>query len=331
MTSVRSRFLGFVFAALLALATAIAAPPARADDAAPANPSPPTRADDAAPASPSPPTQQQAIDAEKADAEAAVDKAKVLGPAQVTLQDQGVLALPEGFSFVPQPQAGRLMRAYGNSDSSALVGLILPEAADGNWWATLDFVKAGYVKDDDAKNWNADELLASLKEATESQNAERGRRGFPAVEITGWIEPPAYDASSHRLVWSALVRQIGGNGDQGSVNYNTYALGREGYFSLDLITSQAAIAANKSVAQALLADISYDKGKAYQDFEASSDHVAAYGLAALIGGVALHKFGLFALGAAFVLKFAKVLGLGAVVVVAALRRLFVRAKKKAPE
>jgi uncharacterized membrane-anchored protein len=317
MTSSRLRIVAAMFAALLALATAIAAPRARADDASPA--------------SPPPPTQQQAIDAEKADAEAAVDKAKVLGPARVTLQDQGMLALPEGFSFVPQPQAGRLMRAYGNSDSSALVGLIIPEAADGNWWATLDFVKAGYVKDDDAKNWNADELLAGLKEATESQNAERERRGFPAVEIAGWIEPPAYDASSRRLVWSALVHQIGASGDQGSVNYNTYALGRDGYFSLDLITSQAAIAANKSVARALLADITYDKGKAYEDFVASSDHVAAYGLAALIGGVALHKLGLFALGAGFVLKFAKVLGLGAVVVVAALRRLFGRGKRKAPE
>jgi uncharacterized membrane-anchored protein len=317
MTTFRSRSLAAMFAVLLASATAIALP-ARADDAAP-------------PTSPTPATQQQAIDAEKADAEAAADKAKLVGPAQITLQDQGVLALPGGFSFVPQPQASRLMRAYGNSDSTELVGLILPEAADGNWWATLDFVKAGYVKDDDAKNWNADELLASLKEATNSQNAERGRRGFPAVEITGWIEPPAYDASSHRLVWSALVRRIGASGDQGSVNYNTYALGREGYFSLDLITSRDAIAADKSVAQTLLADVAYDKGKAYEDFNASSDHIAAYGLAALIGGVALHKLGLFALGAAFVLKFAKVLGLGALVVVAALRRLLGRAKKKAPE
>jgi uncharacterized membrane-anchored protein len=317
MNHSRLRIVAAVFAALLALATAVSGSRARADDAAPAGPSPPT--------------QQQAIDAEKAGAEAAADKAKAPGPAEIVLQDQGRLALPDGFSFVPQPEAGRLMRAYGNSDSSALVGLILPQAADGNWWATLDFVKAGYVKDDDAKNWKADELLASMKEATESQNAERERQGFPAVEITGWIEPPAYDASSRRLVWSALVRQIGASGDQGSVNYNTYALGREGYFSLDLITSQAAIAANKSVAQTLLADIAYDKGKAYADFEASSDHVAAYGLAALIGGVALHKLGLLALGAAFVLKFAKVIGLGAIVVVAALRRLLGRAKRKAPE
>ena len=81
------------------------------------------------------------------------------------------------------------------------------------------------------------------------------------------------------------------SGDQGSVNYNTYALGREGYFSLDLIASQAAIEADKSVAQAFSADIAYNKGKGYDDFNASSDHIAAYGLAALIGGVALKKLG----------------------------------------
>src|ERR1700733_15158824 len=203
MTSSRVRLVGAVFAATLALLTAIGAPRTGADEAPPA------------------------------------------GPAQIALQDQGMLALPEGFSFLPQPEAGRLMRAYGNSDSSALAGLIVPEGANGDWWATLEFVKAGYVKDDDAKNWNADQLLSSLKEATTDQNKDREKRGFPAVEITGWIEPPVYDAPTHRLIWSALVRQIGGSGDEGSVNYNTYALGREGYFSLDLITSKSAIEADK--------------------------------------------------------------------------------------
>jgi uncharacterized membrane-anchored protein len=315
MTSARFRYAVCLFAASLALAISVASLRARADDAPQVDPAPAT--------------QSRAIETEKKEADAAADRAKIVGPAQVLLQDQGALALPEGFSFVPQPEAGRLMRAYGNSDSNALAGLVLPEAADGNWWATLDFIKAGYVKDDDARNWKADELLASLQEATQSQNDERVKRGFPAVEVTCWIEPPAYDASTHRLVWSALVRQIGASGDQGSVNYNTYALGREGYFSLDLITSQATIAADKVVAQTLLSDITYAKGKAYQDFDASSDHIAAFGLAALIGGVALKKLGLFALGAAFVLKFAKVIGLGALVVVAAVRRLF-RAKPKTP-
>ncbi len=286
------------------------------------------RAEDAPAASP--PPQQQANEAEQQAAEAAAKLAKIFGPAKVPLKDEGVLDLPQGFVFLPQPEAGRIVRAYGNSESPALVGLVLPAGDDGNWWSTLDFIKAGYVKDDDAKNWNAGELLTGLKEAMKSQNEDRAARGFPAMEITGWIEPPAYDERAHRLVWSALVRRVGETGEAGSVNYNTYALGRDGYFSLDLITGKASIDADKPVANTLLAAISYDKGKGYGDFDASSDHVAEYGLAALVGGVALKKLGLLALGFAFFAKFIKVIGLGVLVVAAAARRLFTRRKPPEP-
>ena len=91
MTPSRIRLVGAVFAATLALLTAIAAPRASADEAPPA--------------STAPATQSQAIEAEKKDADAAADKAKVLGPAQIALQDQGMLALPEGF-FVHAAAAG---------------------------------------------------------------------------------------------------------------------------------------------------------------------------------------------------------------------------------
>jgi uncharacterized membrane-anchored protein len=286
------------------------------------------RADGTAAANP--PTQQQANEAEQQAAEAAAKLAKIYGPAKVALKDEGELDLPQGYTFVPQPEAGRIVRAYGNTESPALVGLVLPAGDDANWWATLDFIKAGYVKDDDAKRWNADELLAGLEEAMKAENDERATRGFPAMEITGWIEPPAYDDRTHRLVWSALVRRVGETGEAGSVNYNTYALGRDGYFSLDLITSKGAIEANKPIANTLLAAIAYDKGKSYGDFDASSDHVAEYGLAALVGGVALKKLGLFALGAAFFAKFVKVIGLGVIVVIAAARRLFTRRKPPEP-
>ena len=105
-------------------------------------------------------------------------------------------------------------------------------------------MKAGYVKDDDAKNWNADQLLSSLKEATTDQNEDREKRGFPAVEITGWIEPPAYDGTTHRLVWSLSLREEGAPADRPqTINYNTYALGRDGFFSLNLVTSSNSVAA----------------------------------------------------------------------------------------
>lgn len=90
------------------------------------------------------------------------------------------------------------------------------------------------------------------------------------------------------------------------VNYNTYALGREGYFSLNLITALADLPAHKPAASTLLAALDYQPGKRYADFNASTDHVAEYGLAALVVGVAAKKLGILAIALAFVLKFAKV-------------------------
>jgi uncharacterized membrane-anchored protein len=269
------------------------------------------------------------MQSEQAAAKAAVARVNKPGPVQIALKDQGVLNLPGGFSFVPQPEAGRLLRAFGNTASPALIGLIFPTTPDAKWWATLDFIAAEYVRDDDAKNWKADELLDNLKEGARNGNEDREKRGFPALEITGWIEPPAYDAVNRRLVWSALVREIGVESDSGSVNYNTYALGRDGYFSLDLITSTSAIASEKGAAATMLAAISYNKGKGYEDFNASTDHIAEYGLAALVGGVALKKLGLFALGAAFLLKFAKIIGIGFVALLVGVRRFFSRSKAAA--
>ena len=177
----------------------------------------------------------------------------------------------------------------------------------------MTYIKAGYIKEDDAKNWNPDELLNNLRRANDETNRDRLVRGFPEIEILGWVQAPAYDASSHRLVWSASTRPKGRTDsvDVG-VNYNTYALGRDGYFSLNLLTSSTRVNSDKGVTHELLAALSYNTGKRYEDFNASTDHIAEYGLAALVGGIAAKKLGLFALIGLFLLKFAKVIGIAAV-------------------
>ena len=261
------------------------------------------------------PNEEQARKA-AADAQAAARK----GPADIALAGQATLHLPAGHQFVPQPQANALLNAMGNPGKDPrLQGLIFPDSGAG-WFMTVRFDAAGYVKDDDAREWNADDLLKSYREGTEASNDERVKLGVPAIEIIGWAEKPAYDASTHRLVWAMSSRDKGASADapQG-VNYNTYALGREGYFSLNLVTALQDLPQHKPAAHALLAALDYDAGKRYADFDAKTDHVAEYGLAALVVGVAAKKLGLFALALAFVAKFAKVIvlalaGLGAVAV-----------------
>jgi uncharacterized membrane-anchored protein len=193
----------------------------------------------------------------------------------------------------------------------------------------VDWKKEGYVRDGDAKEWQADTLLQSLKDGTEEANKDRVARGHTALDITGWIEPPAYDAQTHRLVWSlAATRRGAPAGQPQTVNYNTYALGREGYFSLDLLTDSARVDADKAAVRELLGTLEFSQGKRYEDFNVSTDKVAAYGLAALVGAVAVKKLGMLAVIGAFLIKAWK-LGAVALVAASAAVRRFMAGRRKA--
>jgi uncharacterized membrane-anchored protein len=280
-----------------------------------------------APAAPAASAEQQ-IEADFQKASAAAGKVAVKGPAEVALGTHGVIHLPQGYVYVPQPEAGALTRAMGNGSSQSLNGLIAP-AGEGDWMAFLEYYGDGHVKDDDAKTWNADELLQTIKSDTEAGNADRQSRGFPPIEVGGWIEPPAYDAAAHRLVWSALVRRKTAAAGEGSANYNTYALGREGHFELNLVTSVDKIEAHKSDAKTLLAALDFNEGQRYADFNPATDKAAAYGLAALVGGVAAKKLGLLAVAAGLFAKFAKLIAIAAVAGMAGLRKFFSRGSGQA--
>ena len=238
----------------------------------------------------------------------AASAAGAAGPNDVSLIDQAALKLPAGYFFVPQAEGARVLRALGNVvNDTSIVGLVVGTGPNDGWIVVIRYIKEGYIKDDDAKNWNADDLLKNLKDGVEDSNKDRVARGFPEMQVIGWVQPPNYDAATHRLVWSLLAKDKDeADNAAKSINYNTYALGRDGYFSLN----SERIASDKSVAHELLGDLAYNTGKRYEDFSASTDRIAEYGLMALVGGVAAKKLGLFALAAAFVLKFAKIILIG---------------------
>jgi uncharacterized membrane-anchored protein len=84
-------------------------------------------------------------------------------------------------------------------------------------------------------------------------------------------------------------------------------LGRQGYVSLNLITNSSTVEADKPAAHQLLEAVNFNDGKRYSDFNESTDKVAAYGLAALVGGIAAKKLGLLAGLGVLIAKFAKVI------------------------
>jgi uncharacterized membrane-anchored protein len=230
------------------------------------------------------------------------------GATTVALRDQAQLQLPEGYGFIPVKEAAEVLTKMGNQTDARFIGMIIPLGA-ANWFVTVDYESAGYIKDDDAKNWNAKELLENLQEGTESGNKRRESMGIAPIVVSRWIEPPKYEAATHRLVWSAEARLKEGEDPDPSINYNTYVLGREGYISMDLVTTTSTVSTDKQAANELLAAVSFNDGKRYENFNSSTDKIAAYGLAALVGGIAIKKLGLLAIIGAFVLKFAKIIAI----------------------
>lgn len=259
------------------------------------------------------PTAATTPEAREADVRAAVKEATdslIDGPKVIDIRDQAKFSMPSGMGWIPSATAARLLRALGNTiDETTLAGLVVPTDGKAQWLDVITYVNDGYVRDDDARDWKADDILESLRKGTEDSNATRREHGVPELEVTGWAQLPQYDIGAHRLVWAARVtqKQTGGQTDNDpSVNYRTTALGREGYLATTLVTSEALLAAEKPAADKILAGLNFVDGKRYADFNEKTDRVAEYGLAALVAGVAAKKLGLFALIAAFVAKFAKV-------------------------
>lgn len=170
--------------------------------------------------------------------------------------------------------------------------------------------------------------MDNLRKGTKEANKDRIAKGIEPIEIIGWIEKPTYDATNHRLIWSAAIQDIGTNeplNEQG-VNYNTYLLGREGYFSLNLVTDRGSVDHEIPLAKRILSSVKFNAGQRYADFNESTDKIAEYGLAALIGGIAAKKVGLLAMLGIALLKFWKVTAIGVVAVGALARKLLSRKK-----
>src|SRR5689334_21561488 len=103
----------------------------------------------------------------------AAAKTATLGPAEIKLLDQAELQLAENEAFVPAAEADQIMQALGNGTSPARFGLIVSRRRDAQWLIDVKWLKEGYVRDGDAKEWQADALLENLREGTEAGNAER--------------------------------------------------------------------------------------------------------------------------------------------------------------
>ena len=208
----------------------------------------------------------------------------VAGPTEAKLGDQAMLKLPQGYQFLGAQETQALLKRMGNFPSGSELGLITATGDGEQWFMVVRYIDAGYVKDEEAANWDADALMASIKEGTDEDNKTRQAQGFPPLIIRGWEEKPHYDKAVNKVVWAISAQE---RDSALGVNYNTLALGRQGYLSMNMVGSLEQLPTLKPHVSRLLANVEFVEGKRYSDFNSTTDKVAAVGLSALIAGAAV--------------------------------------------
>jgi uncharacterized membrane-anchored protein len=157
-----------------------------------------------------------------------------------------------------------------------------------SWAATITYDNSGMSATTTA-SINYDDLLKEMQTETAASSEERVKAGYGALSLVGWAQKPSYDASGHKLHWAKHLR-FGANDE--TLNYAIRALGRTGVLEVNVIAGMNQLPDINTKVPKLLSMVSFNEGHRYADFDASSDPVAAYGLAALVAGGIAAKAGL---------------------------------------
>ncbi|WEN15062.1 DUF2167 domain-containing protein [Rhodanobacter sp. AS-Z3] len=240
------------------------------------------------------------------------------GPVTVQLGDQATLNVPEGYAFLDAAGTVKFNEVAhnppGDGDEYTMAGK--------GWVAFFSYGDVGYIKDDETID--ADAILANIREGTAAANKERRARGWGEMSILGWSARPEYDTQLKSLTWSILGE------DQSThekvVNYNARLLGRHGVMSVVMVTDPATLATSIMDFKRRVKGFEYVSGESYAEYQ-PGDHVAAYGLAALITGGAAAvaaKKGLFSVIGGFLVAAWKFVLAGLVAASAWFKSLFKR-------
>jgi len=237
------------------------------------------------------------------------------------------IAVPESFRFIGPDGSRRLLtQAWGNPPESAngVLGMLIPSGASPlskeGWGIAITYDEDGYVDDKDAASINYTKLLKQMQDATAEENAERTKRGFPAITVVGWAEPPTYDRAAHKMYWAKDL--MFGSGGEHTLNYSIRILGRRGVLVLNAIASMPQLPAVRSETQHVLTAVNFVEGHRYTDYLPGKDKAAAYGVAGLVIGATAAKAGLFKVLWVGILAFKKLIIAGIVALGGVLKKLF---------
>jgi uncharacterized membrane-anchored protein len=250
---------------------------------------------------------------------------------QIELADaKAHLNVQPGFRYLDHDDSRKVLeQLWGNPPDDSVLGMLVPDAApldgDHSWAVVVTYSDEGYVTDEDAASTDYNALLKELQQSTSDENDERKKAGYGTLQLIGWAQPPTYDAAGKRLHWA---KELAFEGEKShTLNYDIRVLGRQGYLSLNAVSSMDDLALVKQGMTQVLPMAEFDSGQRYADYNKGTDKLAGYGLAALVGGGIAAKTGLFAKLGVLLLGLKKGLYVLIVAALAGIKKLFGMGKK----
>jgi uncharacterized membrane-anchored protein len=239
------------------------------------------------------------------------------------------MALTDKFQYLSPESAEKLLvEGWGNPPGNQTMGMVIPKSvnplSEQGWGVVISYDQDGYVSDEDADDIDYGDLLDDMKEESEEINKQRIDMGYGSMKLIGWAEQPTYDKQTHKFYWA---KEFQTEAVENSLNYNIRVLGRKGVLVLNAVAGMNQISTIKNEMPDLLAVTEFTSGNRYEEFK-EGDHVAEYGLAALVAGGVAAKLGFFAKLGVFFVAFKKFIIIGVVALFAFIGNLF---KKKKTE
>jgi uncharacterized membrane-anchored protein len=276
----------------------------------------------------------QAATAQEPEGESAPPVSLRYQTGQIVLPNKvATLKLDSYYRYLDPKETEKLLVAWGNPPEavSGTEGAVVPAEVDpfgeNGWAVVLSYVDDGHVDDADAREIDYDKLLSEMQQSTEASNEARESAGFGTVKLVGWASKPQYDSVAHKMVWA---KELDFGGKEHTLNYDVRVLGREGVLSMNAVGSMSQISGIRQDMQSLLKLAEFNEGHRYDQYNASTDKLAAYGLGALVAGGVAAKLGLFAKLFAFLLAFKKIFIVGGIAAIGLIGKLLKGRSKDAP-
>jgi uncharacterized membrane-anchored protein len=239
--------------------------------------------------------------------------------------DVATLQLSDDFYYLSPSDSERLLtEGWHNPPGNKTLGMIIPQSVSpvtrGGWGVVITYLDDGHVSEDDANKIDYTDLMKKMQAHDADENEARKKAGFGAMHTVGWAEPPSYDTQTHKMYWALDLKADDARSD--TLNYAIRVLGRKGVLVLNAVAGMSQLDLIKQEMPTVLAFTNFTDGNKYTDFNASTDKVAAYGLAALVAGGIAAKAGLFAKLGIMLLALKKFVVIGLVAIAGFFRKLF---------